>query len=377
MYVRFTALLDELYRQKLPMKTILMLTDVNFWERSSGNRERIHSLVGYLSSRVALTVVNTGPASLHMEKMLGNQFNAEFHILEPNKYLSSAGYGRRLKKLLGDRKFDAVIIQYIHSSYFLNYLVNDTKIILDAHDIISDRTEEFKKFNYGGTLHELTAETESEILKVYDYVIAICDPDAARIKELTGSSNVLVCPHPITPVPKAIRPKVKNIVFIASAYLPNKDAINFFITNCWEHLSREHDIQLSIYGTVCEGVNTRGYLNILLKGFVADSIIAYTEADIIINPVRFGAGLKIKNLEALACGLPLVTTSHGARGLEAAGDNAFIVADTPADFTSAIESLINDLALRQKLGNAAVKYIQNNFTADQCFAPLMNAIVLL
>jgi glycosyltransferase involved in cell wall biosynthesis len=356
------------------MKTVLLLTDVNFWERSSGNRERIYSLVSYLAPRVALTVVNTGPAPRHMEKVLEILFNAEFHILETDKYLSSSGYGRRLKKWLSDRKFDVVIIEYIHSSYFLDYLVNDATIILDAHDIISDRTEEFRKFNYGGTLHELSAETESEILKIYDHIIAICDPDAQRMQALTGAKNILVCPHPMATVQPTIRQEVKNIVFIASVYLPNKDAINFFIANCWEGISRHYNVQLLIYGTVCGQVNSHGHGNIFLKGFVPDASEAYNEADIIINPVRFGAGLKIKNLEALARGLPLVTTSHGARGLEAARDHAFMTADTPEDFTTTVISLINDKELRIRLSSSAIKYVQSNFTADQCYAPLMNAI---
>ncbi|MBS1503570.1 MAG: hypothetical protein JST32_15990, partial [Bacteroidetes bacterium] len=102
------------------MKTVLLLTDVNFWEDSSGHRARIKTLIRYLSSCVSLTVVNTGPAPRGIEETLKKNFNAEFLILENGQFLSSAGYGRRLKKKLGEREFDSVIVEYIHSSYFLN-----------------------------------------------------------------------------------------------------------------------------------------------------------------------------------------------------------------------------------------------------------------
>ncbi|MFI5140410.1 MAG: hypothetical protein ACHQIM_21500, partial [Sphingobacteriales bacterium] len=135
------------------MKKVLIVTDVNFWEKSSGNRMRIWSLIDYLSRQVQLTVVNTGPAPENIETTLRNVFNADFYVLEKNKYLNSNGYGRRLKAFLKDKHFDTIIIEYIHSSYFLNFLVDDVKIILDAHDIISERADEFKKFNHAGALY--------------------------------------------------------------------------------------------------------------------------------------------------------------------------------------------------------------------------------
>lgn len=351
-----------------------MLTDVNFWERSSGNRTRIYSMVKYLAPLTELTVVNTGPAPLNIESILAMQFKAEFHILENTKYLSSNGYGRRLRTLLKGRQFDTIIIQYIHSSYFLNYLVNDAQIILDTHDIISDRTDEFKKFNYPGTLYEMSAEAEAELFKVYDHIMAICKPDRERICQASGNDNVLLCPHPMIPRSRTIRNKVKNIAFVGSAYLPNRDAINFFIDNCWDKIADKYDVQLSIYGSVCAVVVNGTHKGVLLKGFEPDADKIYDEADIMINPVRFGAGLKIKNVEALANGIPLVTTTHGARGLEAIQNIGFLLADDPYQFYNAIISLIERKALRQNLTRCAFNFIDANFSPEKCFLPLMEVI---
>ncbi|MDB5134415.1 MAG: hypothetical protein JWP37_1018 [Mucilaginibacter sp.] len=335
---------------------------------------RIGALIEYLSHYVQLTVVNTGPTPENIEIMLGTVYNAEFFILEKTKYLNSNGYGRRLKAFLKGRQFDTVVIEYIHSSYFLNFLVNDARIILDAHDIISDRADEFKKFNYAGALYELSGETENKIFNVYDHVMVLCEPDYEKLESIIGADKALLCPHPVAPYPHKIRNEVKNIVFIASAYLPNKDAINFFIDNCWPQLSAKYPVQLSIYGTVGEGLNYPLKANVLRKGFVADINHIYEEADIIINPVRFGAGLKIKNVEALAHGIPLVTTTHGARGLEAIRNKGFLVADEPADFIEAVSSLIDNFRLRNELSECAVDFIKENFSPEKCFTPLLNAI---
>lgn len=356
------------------MKRVLLITDVNFWEKSSGNRTRIHSLIAYLSEHVTLTVVNTGPAPLQIDPILKQQFNAEFFVLQKNGYLSSDGYGRRLKKLLKGRQFNTVIIEYIHSSYFLNFLEFNAQIILDAHDIVSDRADDFKKFNYQGALFEIGREDEIELFNVYDYVMAICKPDYDRISSFVGSDRTLLCPHPVTSYPSEISERVKNIAFVASSYLPNKDGIDWFVADCWPLIYPAYDVRLTIYGTICSVIDISDKEGITYRGFVPDTDEIYQNADVIINPVRFGAGLKIKNIEALAHGLPLVATSHGARGLEEAIGQALFIADDAQSMADVISSLITDRSLRLKLSKNAGRFIQSNFSPQQCFSSLLHTI---
>jgi glycosyltransferase involved in cell wall biosynthesis len=358
------------------MKKVLLLTDVNFWEGFSGNRTRIAALVEYLASRVQLTVINTGPAPADAEVELNKRYEAEFFVIEKVKYLNSNGYGRCLKSLFKSKqlKFDVVIIQYIHNSYFLNFLPKDSKVILDAHDIISDRAEEFSRFNYQGALYELTREDENQLINCYDHVMMLCQPDFDKVAAITRPGVTLLCPHPAIPSRREVPEQVTNVVFVASAYLPNKDAINYFIANCWDRILAKYPVNLLIYGTVGYDLVIPPKSRILCKGFVADIDKIYDEADIIINPVRFGAGLKIKNMEALAHGIPLVTTSHGARGLEPIKNKGFLVADDPDDFAKAICSLIESNVLRKKISECAQNYIMENFSPEKCFAPLMAVI---
>jgi glycosyltransferase involved in cell wall biosynthesis len=356
------------------MKKVLLVTDVNFWEISSGHRVRILALIEFLARHVQLTVVNTGPAPAGIEGILSDKYIAEFFVLEKTKYLNSNGYGRRLKAFLKGKHFDTIIIEYIHSSYFLNFLVEDVQIILDAHDIISGRANEFKKFNYAGALYELSRETETEILNDYDHVMVLCQSDVDEVTEMTMPGKALLCPHPVKTHRYPIRDKVKTISFIASAYLPNRDAINWFVTHCWPQISNKYNVQLSVYGTVGVGLAIPADQSIVIKGFLPDINQIYQDADIVINPVRFGAGVKIKNMEALANGCPLVTTSHGARGIEAGINGAYLVADTAAKFVGAIESLINNTTLRNKLSENSLDYMHRDFRADKCFEPLLKAL---
>lgn len=356
------------------MKTVLLLTDVNFWEKSSGNRSRVHSLIQYLAPRVQLTVVNTGPAPSGIETRLAETFGAEFFVLEKNKYLSSNGYGRKLKALLKGREFDVTIIEYIHSSYFINYLAGETQLILDMHDLVSRRAVDFARFGYAGALYELSEETEREILSVYDHVMVLCGEDFKDVEAMAGKGKALLCPHPVEAVESNFDPTLTTIAFVASSYLPNVDAINWFIQNCWPQIVSKFPVQLEIYGTICSALKPAGWQAVSLKGFVNDAGEIYSRAGIVINPVRFGAGMKIKNIEALAHGRPLLTTTHGARGIEESIGQALLVADGADDFTAKLELLIRDSELRKEMSQAAVDLVKREFTPIACFKPLMEVI---
>jgi glycosyltransferase involved in cell wall biosynthesis len=359
------------------MKKVLLITDVDFWERCSGHRIRISALIEYLANNVDLTVVKAGPAPQNIETRLKASINAEFFILEKTKFLNSNAYGRRLKAFLKGKKFDTIIIEYIHCSYFLNFLTDEAQVILDAHDTISDRTDEFKKYNSIGVApdayYEMSREVEFDIFNIYDNVMLLCQPDYEKISAIIND-KALLCPHPEITHNYQARKEVKNISYMASSYLPNIDAITFFLEKCWPILSSKYDIRLRIYGSICDKINLLLPENVILCGFVADQNAIYEDADIIINPVRFGAGLKIKNIEALAHGLPLVTTTHGARGMEAGKSDAFLVADDAEGFVQGISSLIENVNLRIKLSENAHLFIKNNFSAEKCFAPLLKAI---
>jgi glycosyltransferase involved in cell wall biosynthesis len=355
------------------MKKVLLITDVNFWQKNAGHCARIYSLVEYLAQNVQLTVVNTGPAPQNIESFLRCKFNAEFFILEKINYLGSNGYGRRLKAFIKYRVFDTIIIEYIHNSYFINFIDSEANIILDAHDIMTERYEEFKKYNYADNLYEISRKAETEMFNAYDYVLVLCGPDYKMANSM-APGKILICPHPVTPCIHFPRSEVKNITFVGSSYFPNSDAITFFIEHCWPQISEKYPINLTIYGAVCKDIRLVNKERIFLKGFVADQNQIYDEAGVIINPVRFGAGLKIKNIEALAHGLPLLTTTHGARGIEDATNKAFLVANNADEFIQSIVSLTENVQLRKMLCDNAHKFINDNFSIEKCFEPLISVI---
>jgi glycosyltransferase involved in cell wall biosynthesis len=81
-----------------------------------------------------------------------------------------------------------------------------------------------------------------------------------------------------------------------------------------------------------------------------------------VAPIRYGGGIKIKVLEAMACGKPVVTTSVGAEGIAEADEGALIVADDPAEFAEAVVALLSDKNRRASLGEQARQVIERRFS---------------
>ena len=113
---------------------------------------------------------------------------------------------------------------------------------------------------------------------------------------------------------------------------------------------------------------------VVVHGRVDDLAAHYAAADLCINPVRHGGGLKIKTVEALAHGRPLVASLHGVRSLEVHKGRAFLVADDGAAFAAAIQHLVAhpDEALRLAQAGSALAAAQ--FGPEACYGPLLRTL---
>ena len=171
-----------------------------------------------------------------------------------------------------------------------------------------------------------------------------------------------------------LRPNVTRIGMVASNFHPNVDGLNHFMQKVWPHLTTK-DLQLHLYGNIAAGFRAIRFRNIHFHGIKPSLQGCYRQLDIVINPVRYGSGLKIKSVEALAHGLPLVTTREGARGLVHLDGKALAIADTDTDFAKAIDSLTNDRASRGAMASEGLAYVAQQLNPAACFAELTEQIL--
>jgi len=110
-------------------------------------------------------------------------------------------------------------------------------------------------------------------------------------------------------------------------------------------------------------------------GFVPDVLEILQGCDVAVVPVLEGGGVKVKILEYLACGIPVVTTNLGNRGLGLTDSvNAFISDDIEGAFSSAVVALLRDNDLRKRIGSQGREHVISHFALNHVNTLFLEAI---
>ncbi|MFZ5917170.1 MAG: glycosyltransferase family 4 protein [Chloroflexota bacterium] len=165
-------------------------------------------------------------------------------------------------------------------------------------------------------------------------------------------------------------PETGTLVFSgALTYQANFDAMAFFLQDIWPLIrSAQPGVTLRITGRT-DGVPlaqlplTEG---VILTGYLKDIRPTIAKSQICVVPLLTGGGTRLKILEAMALGTPVVATSRGAEGLEAVPGTHLIIADEPAGFAAAVLSLLVDERLRAKLTAHGRQLVQECYSWERC-----------
>lgn len=192
--------------------------------------------------------------------------------------------------------------------------------------------------------------------------VLLNDLEAAKLHGETGQ-HVVAIPPMIAPRPVQYswngRPE---FCFVGMLSVPhNHDGIAWFLDEVFPRVLQERpDARLHIIGRHArpELVNRANAFgeSVLLHGFVEDLDAAMGQMAGLVNPLRFGTGIKIKTLEALARGVPVVGTSVAAEGIISASRPAFQIRDSPAELAAALVALTEPDAQQLAADDALTLY---------------------
>lgn len=149
---------------------------------------------------------------------------------------------------------------------------------------------------------------------------------------------------------------------------PNVDAVLWFVAQVWPRVRAQlPEVQLTIVGSHMP--SSIGHLadknnGIIVAGFVEHIDPLIDAARISIAPLRYGAGVKGKINQAMACGVPVVATSVAVEGMNLIADQEVLVADSPEKFADTIIRLYSDLALWETIAQGGYANVQKYFSRD-------------
>jgi len=278
-----------------------------------------------------------------------------------------------LRRCFLARRTQACIFEYLALGWMRPAVLPGMLSLVDTHDVVSQRDAELHAMGAVLDRRVMSAEEEAAQLRAFDHVIAICRPDAEVFRQWVGHERVLLAQHAHPLRLQAIRPQLRRLLFVGNFYEPNVDGLRWFIDQVWPRLAGS-GLVLDIVGAVGPAMGLADGDGLCVHGQIDNLATAYAAADLSINPVRHGSGLKIKTVEALAHGLPLVATSHATRGLEHGAGVAFLVADDAEAFARAISSLAAEPPARQRLAAGAAEFAAAEFSERACYGPLMAAL---
>lgn len=136
-------------------------------------------------------------------------------------------------------------------------------------------------------------------------------------------------------------------------YHANYDALQAFLEQVWPRIrARRPNTRLRVTGRL-DGISLNGLAadsHVEFTGYLPDIRPAIAGSWASIVPLRIGGGTRLKILEAMALGTPVISTSKGAEGLEVTPERDILIADTPAAFAGAVLRLLDDSSLRERLG---------------------------
>ncbi|NML14167.1 glycosyltransferase [Azohydromonas caseinilytica] len=190
-----------------------------------------------------------------------------------------------------------------------------------------------------------------------DTVQAQCPQANVRAVQAYCFDEVVVPQRPIAS---------RQLIFVAGfGHPPNVDAARWLVKEVMPKVwAREPDVQLSLVGSKPTAeVQALASAQVAVTGWVSDEQLAelYTRSRAAVVPLRFGAGVKHKVVEAMSRGVPLVTTSVGAQGLPGL-EHASAIADEADALAQHIVTLLRDDAAWMRLVERAAAYIHDHFS---------------
>lgn len=164
-------------------------------------------------------------------------------------------------------------------------------------------------------------------------------------------------------------PKKDVITFVGKMdYSPNPDAVLYFLKEIFPEIEENYKYPFEFR---IIGANTPDWMfklsneKIKVLGEVKDVRPYLKESKVFVAPLRFGTGIKVKIIEAMALGVPVVTTSVGVQGMKVKNGYHLFIADKPKEFAKYVIELIENETLRNKLTENAKKYVFENFDPEK------------
>lgn len=372
---------------------ILILSPFLPYPLDQGGKIRVFNLVKHLSRdhRITLACLSTGapadPGPLRelceevvVVETRGN-FARDFarFLIGGEAFncarFSSSTFASKLSELAARKSFDLVQIEF---SLLWQYapLFPDLPVTLDAHNIEYRNVQQIGEASRGFLKRSLYRLETSRLRSAEErswrqsaLCFTVSEKERDEIAAHTGrSEGIIAAANGVDPERFAFRARegaAKRILFLGGMdYTPNLDAARHFLGELFPLILREEpQARVLLVGRELGKLGELAHLpQVECHESVPEVLPWFYQADLLAVPLRQGAGTRIKVLEAMAAGLPVVTTSKGCEGIAVQNGREMLIADSAEAFAAAVLQLLKDPASGLKLAQAARELVLERYT---------------
>jgi glycosyltransferase involved in cell wall biosynthesis len=149
-------------------------------------------------------------------------------------------------------------------------------------------------------------------------------------------------------------------------WLQNQEAVKILLDDIWPKLKHKYAAEAKVWivgRKMPEWIKKRSIedRDVIITENIADARDAYTSASVMITPIKGGGGTRIKILEAMAAGLPVISTSIGVAGLNVTDGKNVFIADTTEDFVKKATLLLQSRELAENIGKSGQEHVKKYF----------------
>ena len=384
---------------------ILYFATHQMFPLTSGNRVRDYHLARELAKRASVTFVemyrsdekpSNPPTDCTIQNIVSLRRGRDYTLgkivrgLAGSVPLTVLNYfdtesASQLRDLLSQRQFDTVQIEGVHLSQYLPFIQaapNSPSVIVDWHNVESELMWRYSEKQPLGPRRLAARRTatslerlETELLKIAGTHTVVSERERQKLIKRCPNARVEVIPNGVDTdfySPSQISKITENvesggkkraILFVASMdYHANIDGVTWFAREIWPEVATKHpELEFRIVGrNPPPAVRALASERIGVTGTVEDIRPFYSSAVAVVVPLRIGSGTRLKILEAMAAGVPVVSTHLGAEGIDATNNIHLLVADDRSGIIAAIDKITNS-PTRNCLVLAARDYVVNHY----------------
>jgi polysaccharide biosynthesis protein PslH len=377
----------------------LVIAPYTPWPLTSGGAIRLYYAIRMFAEFSDVTVLayrtvdDGGPTVAHLEKFCERAILVEGAPLETRRkwWLQARGlvgrhtfqyhsfhtprFQHELDALLEAERFDHILVEQSQMACF-RYRQPGAIHILDQQNIefellqrraaVHGRSPKGLALAWEALRYRREELTRSE---AFDLVLTCSEREAEILRWSLVCPQVAAVPNTIDPEDYPTRvglPEAPHVAFVGTTHVDaNRDGVIFFMEHVFPLIERRvPEVTFSIVGGR-PPADIRVYgerPNVEVTGLVDDVRPHMARARVLIVPLRSGSGTRLKILEGLCMGIPMVSTSVGAEGIDVRAGEHLLIADEPEAFADEVVRLLQDDLLCQRLARAGRQVVEDGYS---------------